>query len=175
MTPTNKQPLFIVSGASGVGKSTTCEELFRREAGKPYLVIESDLLWDDDLYNTPEDNYRAFRSIWMQICANISQCGKPVVLCGSGLPEQFEPLPERNFFTEIHYIAIVCAPEALEDRMKNGRGITEEDWLAGSAAFNRWLMANASSTTPPVTLLDITGKTPAEAAESLERWILSHL
>ncbi|MBO5256203.1 MAG: AAA family ATPase, partial [Clostridia bacterium] len=108
MTPTNKQPLFIVTGASGVGKSTTCEELFKNEAGKPYLVLESDLLWDEDLYDTPEDNYRAFRSIWMHICANVSQCGKPVVLCGCALPEQFESLPEREFFTEIHYLAVVC-------------------------------------------------------------------
>lgn len=174
MTPTNKQSLFIVTGASGVGKSTTCEELFRNEADKPYLVMESDILWDD-YYDTPEDNYRGLRTIWMHLCANISQCGKPVVLCGCALPEQFEPLPEREFFTEIHYIAVVCSPEALEDRMKNGRGITEEDWLAGSASFNKWLIANAASTNPPVSLLDITGKTPAEAAEALEQWILSRL
>ena len=32
MKPTVKQPLFIVTGASGVGK-TLCEELFRREKG----------------------------------------------------------------------------------------------------------------------------------------------
>lgn len=175
MTPTNKQPLFVVTGASGVGKSTTCEELFKNEAGKPYLVMEGDLLWDDDLYDTPEDNYRAFRSIWMHLCSNISQCGKPVVLCGGGPPEQFENLPEREFFTEIHYLAVVCDSEALENRMKNGRRITDENWLKGSAAFNNWLKENASSTEPAITLLDITGKTPAEAAAEAERWILSHL
>lgn len=173
MTPTNKQPLFIVTGASGVGKSTTCEELFKNEAGKPYLVLESDLLWDEDLYDTPEDNYRAFRSIWMHICANVSQCGKPVVLCGCALPEQFESLPEREFFTEIHYLAVVCDDAALEERMRNGRGITEEDWLQGSANFNRWLKEHASETKPPITLLNITGKTPEQAAAEAEQWILS--
>jgi len=174
MTPVNKQPLFVVTGASGVGKSTTCEELFRNEAGKPYLVMESDILWDD-YYDTPEDNYRGLRTTWMYLCANISQCGKPVVLCGCALPEQFENLPERELFTEIHYLAVVCDDAALEDRMKNGRGITEEDWLSGSASFNRWLKEHASGTKPPITLLDITGKTPSEAAAELEQWILARL
>lgn len=31
MTPTRKLPLFLVSGASCVGKSSLCEVLFRRE------------------------------------------------------------------------------------------------------------------------------------------------
>ena len=35
MKPTNKQPLFIVTGASGVGKSALCEQLFLRE--KEYM------------------------------------------------------------------------------------------------------------------------------------------
>ena len=41
--------------------------------------------------------------------------------------------------------------------------------------MDRWLKEHAAETNPPVTLLDITGKTPSEAAESLEHWILSHL
>ena len=174
MTPTKKLPLFVVTGASGVGKSTTCEELFRQEEEKPYLVMESDILWTD-YYDTPDDNYRGLRTTWMYLCANISQGGKPVVLCGCALPEQFECLPERELFTEIHYLAVVCEDAALEERMKNGRGITEEDWLNGSANFNRWLKEHADKTDPPMTLLDITGKTTAEAAESLEQWILSRL
>lgn len=31
MEPTKKLPLFVVSGASGVGKSTACNLLFLRE------------------------------------------------------------------------------------------------------------------------------------------------
>ena len=56
MKPTNKQPLFIITGASCVGKSTLCEQLFLHE--KDYIVMESDLLWND-MYNTPEDDYCA--------------------------------------------------------------------------------------------------------------------
>ena len=44
MKPTKKQPLFIVTGASCVGKSTLCNKLFINE--KEYIVMESDLLWN---------------------------------------------------------------------------------------------------------------------------------
>ena len=62
MEPNKKLPLFIVSGASGVGKTTMCEILFRRET--KYIVMESDILWKEE-FNTPEDNYRKFRELWM--------------------------------------------------------------------------------------------------------------
>ena len=70
MTPTKKQPLFIVSGASGVGKSTLCEVLFREESR--YIVLESDIIWNE-IYNTPQDDYRAYRQVQMRLCANIAQ------------------------------------------------------------------------------------------------------
>lgn len=54
MKPTRKLPLFIISGASGVGKSTLSELLFQRE--RDYIVLESDIIWNE-FYNTPEDNY----------------------------------------------------------------------------------------------------------------------
>ena len=44
MTPTKKLPLFIVAGANGVGKSSACEVLFKREAD--FIVLESDILWN---------------------------------------------------------------------------------------------------------------------------------
>ncbi len=76
MKPTVKQPLFIVTGASGVGKTTLCEELFRKE--KDYIVMESDIIWND-FYDTPENNYRMFRKIWRKDAVH----GNPLP-CGGG-------------------------------------------------------------------------------------------
>ena len=47
MNPTKNQPLFIITGASGVGKSTACEILFQNE--KDYIVLESDIIWNNVL------------------------------------------------------------------------------------------------------------------------------
>ena len=168
MSHINKQPLFIVTGASCVGKSAACNILFQNE--KDYIVMESDLLWND-IYNTPDDNYYEYRRLWMRIAANISQSGKPVVLCGCAIPEQFELHPERDCFTEIHYIAVVCNDSQMEHRMRDGRHVTYENWIKSSKDFNKWFINNAGNTIPPITLVDNSDITPEETAEAIDCWI----
>ncbi len=172
MKPTNKQPLFIITGASCVGKSTLCELLFLGE--KEYIVMESDLLWDDR-YNTPEDDYCEYRRLWMRMCANISQIGKPVVLCGCAVPKQFENQPERELFSNIYYLAAVCDEKALENRMRVGRKVTDEGWVKSSLDFNNWLKQNANFTSPCIKLLDTTELSPLQAAETVDQWILENI
>lgn len=168
MTPTNKQPLFIITGASCTGKSTLCGELFKNETD--YIVLESDLLWNN-IYNTPEDDYREYRRLWMRICANISQIGKPVVLCGCAVPAQFEDQPERGYFTDIHYLAVVCSDTCLEKRLRDGRNVKDENWIKNSLDFNNWLKENADKTEPVITLLDNSALCPEGSAETVDTWI----
>ena len=163
-----KMPLFIVSGASSVGKTSACEILFLKESR--YIVMESDLLWREE-FDTPEDNYREHRETWMRVCASISQIGLLVVLCGCGLPEQFEVCDARQLFTDIHYIAVVCEEKELERRMREGRGITDTDWLESSRHFNGRLKQHAGETVPPVSLIDNTNLTPEQTADEIDSWI----
>ena len=168
MRPTRKQPLFIVTGASCVGKSTACEVLFGRE--QDYIVLESDLLWRD-FYNTPEDNYREYRKTWLNVCAGVSQIDLPCVLCGCATPEQFEPLEERGLFSGIHYLAVVCTEEKLLERARSGRGVTDKGWLDSSLHFNRWLREHAENTRPAIRLLDNTDLSAEQTAEKIDAWI----
>ena len=166
MKPTKKLPLFIISGASGVGKSTLCEILFQNEAD--YIVMESDILWNE-IYNTPEDDYREYRKIWMQLCANISQIGKPVVICGCAVPKQFEMLPEKELFTNIYFLAVICDNDILENRMRSGRGISDEGWIASSLQFNSWLKDNGEAN--DIILLDNSKISLDESADIADKWI----
>jgi len=170
MKPTKKLPLFIISGASGVGKSTLCEKLFQKETD--YIVLESDILWNE-IYNTPEDDYRAYRKIWMQLCANISQIGKPVVVCGCAVPKQFEILPEKSLFSNIYFLAVICNDAALENRMRSGRGISDEGWITSSLQFNNWLRNNGEVNN--IVLLDNSEISLSESAEIVDKWIKSKI
>lgn len=172
MIPTNKQPLFIITGASCVGKSTMCEELFKDETD--YIVMEGDLLWNE-IYATPDDNYNEYRQLWMRVCSNISQIGKPVVLCGCSIPEQFERQPERKLFNNIYYLALVCEEQCLEKRIRNGRGVSDKKKIKSAIHFNKWLENNWDKTKPNMTLLDTTYKTPQKAAVIAHEWIMKNM
>lgn len=172
MRPTKKQPLFIITGASCVGKSTTCEQLFQNE--KDYIVMESDLLWND-MYNTPDDDYCEYRRLWMRMCANISQIGLPVVLCGCAVPKQFENHEERSLFSDIYYLALVSDDDILEKRMRVGRHVSDETWIESSLGFNRWLKENANLTHPHIKCVDTTHFTPFQIAVFIDEWIMEKL
>lgn len=168
MKPNKKLPLFIITGASCVGKSTMSEVLFHRESN--YIVMESDLLWNE-IYNTPDDDYHDYRELWLKVCSNISQIGMPVILCGCAIPKQFEESKGRSYFTSIHYLAVVCDDDVLEARMRLGRKVTDENWIKSSKEFNCWLKKNAKKTIPKIELVDNSNLTPLQAAMITDKWI----
>ena len=168
-------PLFLLTGASGVGKTTTCLGLAARV--KDFVVMESDILWRDE-FNKPTNDYRDYRETWLRVCKNISQAGKPVVLCGAAVPDQFERCVERRYFSTLHYLALICDDETLISRLKNRpawRGSSSDEYIDEHIAFNRWLINNAPLTEPPMTLLNTAEITVNESVEAVEQWLRGHL
>lgn len=172
MESTKRNRLFIITGASCIGKSTASEILFKSE--KDYIVMESDLLWSD-VYNTPNDGYRAYRELWMRLCSNISQIGMPVVLCGCVTPEQLEVCDARKYFSEVVYIAIVAKKDELIKRIKHGRNVTDENWIDSSIEFNEWIKSNAIKTTPNIILVDNTDMSSEETANKIDEIIRQNM
>lgn len=68
-------PLFMLTGASGAGKTAVGLELvnaqLRAEAWVPECVyLEQDILWRDEFVD-PENEYRAFRTVWLRVAMNV--------------------------------------------------------------------------------------------------------
>jgi hypothetical protein len=169
------QPLFIVTGASGAGK--TAAGLGLVPELKECVVLDSDILWDER-FDTPQDNYRAYRELWLRLAKNIGQSGRPLVLVGSAVPDQFERLSERRYFSAIHYLALVCDDAELAERLRQRpqwRKAGSPEFVDGMVSFNRWLKNNAATTEPPMSLFDTTGRSIDETVSYTANWVRHHL
>jgi AAA domain-containing protein len=165
-------PLLIVSGASGAGKSSVCQATL----GKldDVVLLDSDILWRPE-FNKPEDDYHDFFETWLRLAKNISQSGRPVVLFGAGMgvPENIEPCVERRYFSDIHYLALVCNDEVLAQRLKARpawRGSGDQASMDTHVQFNRWFKA-AQSGDHPISLFDTTNGPLETTIEQVKTWI----
>jgi 2-phosphoglycerate kinase len=168
--PFRRLPLFALTGPSGAGKSTVGPLLADRFGGE-VVVLEQDVLWADAL----RDDVWAFRSAWLRMAAMLHQNGRPVVLCGTVAPPEFEQLPERVFFSEIHYLALVGSPESLRRRLRARPAWREwdEPRIEEMLEFNDWLLKSAPEL--GVDVFDTTDVAAEDTADHAEKWIRSRL
>jgi predicted kinase len=169
--PFARLPLFYLTGPSGTGKSTVARLLTPRVADR-VVVLEQDLLWQAGLDDST-DEHRVFRSTWLRLAAAVGQNGRPVLLCGTVVPPELEPLPERALFTRIHYLALTCEAGVLAGRLR-ARPVwrqRDESRIAEMLDYAVWLDTTASRLQPPVDLLDTTAVPPATTAEQIDVWL----
>lgn len=165
-------PLLIVSGASGAGKSTVCQRLLGKLDS--VVLLDSDILWRPE-FNKPEENYRDFFETWLRMAKNISQSGRPVVLFGAGMgvPGNIEPCVERRYFSDIHYLALICDEEVLTERLRARpawRGSGEEAYIQEHVRFNRWFKEQGHKSSS-ISLVDTTDLSLQTTLEQVRSWI----
>jgi broad-specificity NMP kinase len=169
--PFRRLPLFALTGPSGAGKSTVARVLPHALA-EVAVVVEQDVLWAAGLQD-PADDFAGFRRTWLRMAAMIHQSGRPVVLVGTVVPEQFERRPERVFVGDIHYLALVADPDVLRSRLRARpawRG-WDEPRITETVEFNDWLRDTGPALDPPVELLDTTTLELAETARRVVEWV----
>jgi hypothetical protein len=162
-------PLFVVTGASGAGKTAVGQILAPRL--EDVVVLEMDILWGH-VRAEPEDDYASYKSTWLRVAMNVGQAGRPVVLCGTVQPGSLERLTEARYFTAIHYLTLVCADEELAARLRarpTWRQSGADQFVARMVAFNRALRD------APTGLLDTTGLPAEETSRRVAEWVHARL
>ena len=107
-------PLFILTGCSGVGKTTTAIEIIRKKVD--FVVFDADIFagfinWND------EESCNSWVELIENISKDIMQSGKPVLWTMAGCLERLPKAYNSRYFSEIIVLALVTD----ENDMKKGR------------------------------------------------------
>jgi predicted kinase len=160
-------PLFVVTGASGSGKTTVCPHL--AATLRECVVFDVDWLMDSFARASAPGaiNWPAFRDAWLSIAHGAAQGGRHTVLLGPFMPEQLAPLPARRWITDVHFAVLDCTDEARRARLA-ARPPWRQRAIDDHIAFAAYLR-----TIVPV-LIPADGS-PAATAELVAEWVRENL
>lgn len=113
--PFRRLPLFVMTGPSGAGKTTTCRLLLH--SFQECVVLESDILYGS-LEMSGDDGLRRYWDAWLRVVMNVHQAARPVLLCGTLVPSLLESLPSQAYLGGTRYAALTCEDVELERRLR---------------------------------------------------------
>ena len=163
-----KMPLLILTGCSGVGKTTTAIEMMRKMVD--FIVLDVDIFsgfinWED------EESRNNCIELVANISKDIQQSGKPVLWTMAGCLDRLPKTYNSRYFSKINCLALVTDENSLRWRMKEGRGITDDKWINSSCDYNRYFMEHERIGDTQYELLDISAKKPREVADYVINWV----
>lgn len=167
-TSANIFPLFIVTGASGSGKSTIVAEL--RCQLPECVIFDSDLLWGrtNEYHNT-----------WLLITYSIAQGGRHTIICGTLMPGDLDACEDRGLVGTIHFLNLHCSDEVREQRLRarpSWRQSSSDAFIEEHRRFAHWLLNNAAIVyDPAMSVVDTSNASVAEVAAAIAQWVLTVL
>ncbi len=156
-----REPLFVVSGASGSGKSAVFAPLAL--ALPECAVFDADWLIDP-LSRTHPVDWQAFRDAWLSVAHGVAQARRSTVLLGTFMPEQLEQLPARRWMGPIHFAVLDCTDESRTARLQ-ARPPWREHAIAEHLAFAAHLRRTIE------VVIDTTTDTPQQVADQVAAWV----
>ena len=164
----HKNPLFILTGCSGVGKTTTAHELMRSTSDM--VVLDADFFYNLMPHETQEDYLEQIEKM-EELSKNLTQAGKPVVWAMAGNLDKLNRVYNRRFFSDIYCLALVCEEESLRQRMTEGRGIKDEGWIQSSVDYNEYFKTHSEIGDKSFETCNTEGKDVEQVVEAVREWV----
>jgi predicted kinase len=154
-------PLFVLTGASGAGKSTVTAPLRMMLPG--CLVFETDVI-----LHVAALGWDTWRSTWLQLAHAAALGGRVTVLTGTFTPGQLERLPARTLIGPIHFALLDCPDDVLASRLQARppwRGTSSLAKIAENQQFAAGLRARIRPS------FDTSTASAAEVAAQVAAWV----
>jgi hypothetical protein len=166
------EPLFLVTGASGSGKTTIYGPLARLLAGR-CVVFDVDWLLDAagvlaNGASLAELPWAGFDQAWLAVAHGVAQGGLPTVLLGPLTPTRLEGNAGRKWVGPVHTLVLDCPNETLRARIESRPGWRSRD-VAEQVSFGSWLRENTTDQ------IDTSRCSPHEAANAVADWVIGLL
>lgn len=156
-------PLFVVTGASGAGKSTITGPL--RSLLPACLVFETDVI-----VHVAALGWDTWRNTWLQLAHAAALGGQATVLTGSLTPGQLEPLPARKLIGPMHFALLDCPDDVLAGRARPAwRESSSPAKIIEHQRFAAWLRARITPS------FDTSTASAAEVADRVAAWVHARL
>ncbi|WP_310604233.1 hypothetical protein [Anaerosporobacter sp.] len=164
----NSLPLYILTGCSGIGKTTTGIEIMKKQMD--VVVLDADMFYNIMPGATEEDYYAQVEQL-ESLSKNIMQSGKPVLWTMAGNLDKLKHTYNSRFFSDIHCLALVCDEDALRSRMTEGRGIVDEGWIKSSIDYNNYFKTHTSLGDTEFDIYDTSEKSMSEVSDYVIGWM----
>jgi DNA-directed RNA polymerase subunit RPC12/RpoP len=165
-------PLFVLSGCSGIGKTTTAIEIMKKTTD--IAVMDADIFCGVQNAQSEED-YRLRIDTIEGISKNVNQSGRPMLWTIAGNLDMLPSSYNSRFFSAIYCLALVADEQTVREHMTCGRGIVDTQWIQSSVEYNEYFKTHTSIGSLDFDILSIEGKTPEEAADEVISWVLNKL
>lgn len=162
-----RRPLFVVTGASGSGKSTVRSPLSAELT--ECEVFDVDWLIDPiGRVSAPgPTDWAALRDSWLHVAHGVAQSGRATVLLGTVMPEQLDELPGRRWISAVHFAVLDCS-----DAQRRRRLEARPPWRERAVEEHIAFAGHLRRTIPTGFTTD---GSPAEAAQAIARWVRAQL
>ncbi len=159
-----KYPLFIVTGYSGSGKTTSAPLLGKLMP--EFNVFDMDIIVNNQDFQTACNN-------WIRIAYSNAMCGRWTVLFGS-VPNPFNISlsPKIEFFNPIHLLVLSCRDDIRYQRLIARGGWTVEGINHTNDAAR---LMYAQATNNHICVIDTSDISPTQVVDYVRGWILEKL